>query len=446
VGANDRVVLTNSSGLLDQASISSVVAAGIAGNAWALVGNATSDAWNGSSGARLGTTSAQPLVLATTNSTAQDIRFYTGASGANERMRITGAGNVGVGEVTPLSMLQVTAFLQTNIGLIIKASNLVSVSPPPPGPGVPPGGTLGNLLELRSATDDILFFASNSGSLVLRPYGTSAGNTNEIRFRELVANGSNDVGFKAPDNIGSDVMWTLPSSDGSTGQMLTTNGSGTLSWSSGLTTTTGWALAGNNTTDAWNGTTGSRLGTTSAQPLVIATTNATAQDVRFFTGANGASERMRITGAGLVLIGSTTGTRTLDVTGTVGATGLVTAGAGVNLSGTTSPLQANGSAGTTGQVLTSAGAGNTPTWTNAQAAAGIKAKGRSAALANVTSFAITPVTNLDADDGISVTLEGDGTGMATPSFYVVRTTGASGTVTVYFSSGYSGRVTWVVID
>ncbi len=64
---------------------------------WLLSGNATSSAWTGSAGSYLGTTSANPLVLATTNATAQDIRFFTGANGANERLRINSTGEVGIG-------------------------------------------------------------------------------------------------------------------------------------------------------------------------------------------------------------------------------------------------------------------------------------------------------------------------------------------------------------
>ncbi len=47
------------------------------------------------------------------------------------------------------------------------------------------------------------------------------------------------------------------------------------------------------------------------------------------------------------------------------APGQVIVNAGLNLSGTTSPLLANGAAGTTNFVLTSQGAGNTPTWQDA---------------------------------------------------------------------------------
>lgn len=43
--------------------------------------------------------------------------------------------------------------------------------------------------------------------------------------------GTRSVTFKAPANIPNDVTYTLPSVDGSTGQTLTTDGAGNLSWS-----------------------------------------------------------------------------------------------------------------------------------------------------------------------------------------------------------------------
>jgi hypothetical protein len=51
------------------------------------------------------------------------------------------------------------------------------------------------------------------------------GNNNELRFYE----GSNYVGFEAPA-LSADKIWVLPAADGSDGQVLTTNGSGTLSF------------------------------------------------------------------------------------------------------------------------------------------------------------------------------------------------------------------------
>ena len=47
------------------------------------------------------------------------------------------------------------------------------------------------------------------------------------------------VGFQAPNAISSSIVWTLPGSGGSTGQVLTTNGSGTLSWTKPVSTFNG---------------------------------------------------------------------------------------------------------------------------------------------------------------------------------------------------------------
>lgn len=57
--------------------------------------------------------------------------------------------------------------------------------------------------------------------------GTSPG---EIRWYENPTNGSNYVSLQAPVDITNNVNWTLPASDGSPWQVLTTNGSGVLSW------------------------------------------------------------------------------------------------------------------------------------------------------------------------------------------------------------------------
>lgn len=73
--------------------------------------------------------------------------------------------------------------------------------------------------------------SSDGGGLEIWPYGTSAGNTGQLRLRELAANGTSVVGFKAPDSIASSIIWTLPAADGTGGQVLTTNGAGVLSWS-----------------------------------------------------------------------------------------------------------------------------------------------------------------------------------------------------------------------
>jgi len=58
--------------------------------------------------------------------------------------------------------------------------------------------------------------------------GSTSGGT--LKIMEDTDNGSNFVGLKAPDSIASNLTLTLPSSDGSNGQVLGTNGSGVLSF------------------------------------------------------------------------------------------------------------------------------------------------------------------------------------------------------------------------
>jgi hypothetical protein len=55
-------------------------------------------------------------------------------------------------------------------------------------------------------------------------------NQSDLRFGEATANGTNYVAFQAPASITADVTWTLPATDGSSGQVLGTDGAGTLNW------------------------------------------------------------------------------------------------------------------------------------------------------------------------------------------------------------------------
>ena len=57
-----------------------------------------------------------------------------------------------------------------------------------------------------------------------------------MRLWEASSNGLNYVGFKAPASLAASTSWILPSADGSSAQVLQTNGSGTLSFVSLMTT------------------------------------------------------------------------------------------------------------------------------------------------------------------------------------------------------------------
>ena len=67
-------------------------------------------------------------------------------------------------------------------------------------------------------------------------------NQNEVRFED--ASGGEYVALKAPTTVSSNLTLTLPSADGTSGQALTTNGSGALSFSdAGISTGKAIAMA-----------------------------------------------------------------------------------------------------------------------------------------------------------------------------------------------------------
>ena len=73
--------------------------------------------------------------------------------------------------------------------------------------------------------------------------GTSAAGAN-LKLYEDTDNGTNYVSLKASDTIASNVTFTLPAADGTNGQALITNGSGTLSFgSAGISTGKAIAMA-----------------------------------------------------------------------------------------------------------------------------------------------------------------------------------------------------------
>ena len=71
---------------------------------------------------------------------------------------------------------------------------------------------------------------SMSGNLVLE-------NQKQVRFSEDTGSGSNYAAIQAPATLAADYTLTLPVDDGTNGQVLSTNGSGILSWISAATGT-----------------------------------------------------------------------------------------------------------------------------------------------------------------------------------------------------------------
>lgn len=70
-----------------------------------------------------------------------------------------------------------------------------------------------------------------SGLTSLTTSGTlSLADRGSLYFYENSTNGTNYLGFQAPASLAGDVVWTLPTGDGTNGQFLQTNGGGVLSW------------------------------------------------------------------------------------------------------------------------------------------------------------------------------------------------------------------------
>ncbi|MEP7234630.1 MAG: hypothetical protein ABI778_04970, partial [Ignavibacteriota bacterium] len=223
----------------------------LASSDWHLLGNAGTSAWNGATGNFLGTTDAQPTVIATTNTaTPQPIEFFTNTT---EKVRISANGFVGINQTNP-----------------------------------------SQLLEIKNGN----FLLSNSGSAdQLQFQGTSTGVTT----------------FEAGAQGATNINYTLPTAAAAAnGYVLASTTGGVMSWTDPATLASNdWHLLGNAGTSAYNGATGNFLGTTDAQPLVVATTNtATPQPIEFFTNN---AEKMRLTPAGFLGLNQQTPGQLLEV-------------------------------------------------------------------------------------------------------------------------------------
>ena len=84
---------------------------------------------------------------------------------------------------------------------------------------------------------DILAGSTATPADFLVGNGSSTGGT--LKLMEDTDNGSHSVGLKAPNSIGSNVVFTLPGSDGSANQVIQTDGSGNLSFASTTSTVAG---------------------------------------------------------------------------------------------------------------------------------------------------------------------------------------------------------------
>jgi hypothetical protein len=105
-------------------------------------------------------------------------------------------------------------------------------------------GTISTDIDLKSttATNTVIngntlittTEVTNQGSTLLGNAATGAGLTHELHFQEQNSVGTNYVGFKAPDSLAANQIWTLPNADGIAGGLLTTDGAGGTTWQTGI--------------------------------------------------------------------------------------------------------------------------------------------------------------------------------------------------------------------
>jgi hypothetical protein len=96
---------------------------------------------------------------------------------------------------------------------------------------------LGNVDNTSDATKNAASVTLTNKTLTSPVIGTDSTYANQAiaKFAEQTGNGTNYIGFSAPDAVTANKVFKLPDGDGSTGQVLKTDGSLNLGWASAVT-------------------------------------------------------------------------------------------------------------------------------------------------------------------------------------------------------------------
>ncbi|MFN4985779.1 MAG: tail fiber domain-containing protein [Ignavibacteria bacterium] len=241
----------------------------------------------GSANVSLGYNSLNALTLGNEN-TAIGANALSALVGANYNTAVgtyagvaitSGAENVLIGRATGYA-------LTTGSGNVLIGYNV----------GFSIASDASNLLYIDNSTTNtpLIYGDFSTNALTFNGTTTTTGNVtvgggvaaSEVRYLEPSGSGSNYTAFKAQAQ-GVNVTYTLPAADGTSGQALTTNGSGTMSWGSiassldGLSDAkvegaqfTGSMILGHQTTGSLsNATQNTAVGLSSMQSITSGTRN-----------------------------------------------------------------------------------------------------------------------------------------------------------------------------
>ncbi|MBJ13616.1 MAG: hypothetical protein CMG62_11175, partial [Candidatus Marinimicrobia bacterium] len=188
--------------------------------------NGTAKTGTGSGAGIFSSEGNHDVTLQTGNSTTGSITITDGSNG-NIAITPNGTGEVDISKVD----VDAGAIDGTVIGASSAAAGTFSSITGPIGASSASTGAFTTLSA--SSASDLNSTVNISGTVSLD------GSANELRFYE----GGNYVGFEAP-SLSADKIWVLPDSDGSSNQVLQTNGSGTLSWATISATSVGTLSGG----------------------------------------------------------------------------------------------------------------------------------------------------------------------------------------------------------
>lgn len=132
------------------------------------------------------------------------------------------AGNLNNGELA-INITDGKLYYKDNLGAVQVIASKAGAS----GDVVGPASSTDNAIARYDLTTGKII--QNSGVTIDDSDNLTLPGQADLRFAD--SDSSNWVAFQGAATIASNVTWTLPSADGTNGQVLTTNGTGTLSWS-----------------------------------------------------------------------------------------------------------------------------------------------------------------------------------------------------------------------